>query len=55
MKNYTFTLRYFANPDDAIKIATRMGWNPERDSDSFTITYPDEDAALVEFIFDYFM
>ncbi len=55
MKNYTFPINYFAHPEDAIKICSRMGWAPEQDSDSFTITYLDTDTPLVEFIFDYFM
>lgn len=55
MKSYTFQNRYFTEPEEAVEIASRMGWMPEVDSDIFTITCPEEDAPLVEFIFDYFM
>lgn len=55
MKNFTFKAPYFSNPENAVKIASRMGWMPEQDSYSITITYPEEDFPLVEFIFDYFM
>ena len=55
MKTYTFYTKHFANPEDAIKIATRMGWAPEQNDDGFTITFPEEDYPLVEFIFEYFM
>ncbi|MCM1323945.1 MAG: hypothetical protein NC218_07275 [Acetobacter sp.] len=55
MKNYTFEKRAFVNPEYAVKIASRMGWMPEEDSDAFTITVPNEDWPLVEFIFEYFM
>lgn len=54
MKNYTFKVKNFVDPDNAIEVAARMGWMPECDGDSFTITFPNEDFLLVDFVFNSF-
>lgn len=57
MKYFTLEKRFFAEGEikNAVKIATRMGWMPEEDSDTFTVAVPEEDLPLFDFIFDYFM
>lgn len=40
---------------DVMKIATRMGWQPEMDDNgNLLVTYPDEDEGLFIFIFGEF-
>lgn len=55
MKHFAFKTIDFSSPENAIKVCSRMGWMPENDGENFIITFPDEDAELVEFIFEYFM
>lgn len=48
MKNFTIdTTAFITEFVDALeKIFSRMGWMPERDSDSITITVPCEDEWI---------
>lgn len=55
MTYYTLKASDFKNPEDAIKICSRMGWALEQDSNEIKTTIPNEDANLFEFIFDYFI
>lgn len=55
MRNYTFHVKDFANIEDVIKIVSRMGWESELTSDILTITYPEEDINLADFIFGYWV
>lgn len=55
MKNFTIdTTPFVTEYVDALeKVFSRMGWMPERDSDTFTIAVPEEDISLAKFIFDF--
>lgn len=55
MKEYSFKEKDFSNPGHAIEISMRMGWKPRVFQGTITITYPETDHELVEFIFSYFM
>lgn len=56
MNRQTFKSNCFADVKTAIRICSRMGWSLEEwNSDTFTITFPEEDTEIVTFIFEYFM
>lgn len=52
MKNYTIdTTLFIPEYVDALeKILTRLGWMPERDSDTITISVPCEDEWLYNWV-----
>lgn len=55
MKNKELRTKVFQSPEIAKKICTRMGWEPEGDSETFLVAVPEEDNELFNFIFEYFM
>ena len=57
MKYHIFPFYLFSEPESAVEVARRMGWEPDvtPGNDAFSIFYHNEDSELVNFIFGEFM
>ncbi len=59
METFYLNKKNFCNPEYALEIVTRMGWQVKeqiiRGDPVFVVNVPTNEIHLMEFIFDYFL